>query len=90
MRYSDIIKEAKAKPLYTFHVHWGFKTKSGTLGKYIIDAPNEREARREAKRWLDARFLGGDWRITYVTNITAEAEHAKAVAEYEANKDNGS
>lgn len=74
-----------SKQLRTFHVHWGMKRQTTTLGHYIIEAPNERAARKEAKRYLDARFLGSPvWRIAYVNDVEEEAAAEKARAEYEA------
>ena len=85
MRYHEIMTESRAKPLRPFHVNWTAKGARGTLGKLIIDAPNEREARREAKRHFDAWSGGGTiYRITYVVDVEAEAEQAKALADYNA------
>jgi hypothetical protein len=75
-----------SKRLRTFHVHWGMKRQKSTLGHYVIEAPNEREARKEAKRYLDARFMGMPvWRIAWVRDVEEEAAAEKARAEYEAN-----
>jgi hypothetical protein len=83
----EMLTEASKTPLRKFHVYWGLRRKTGTLGYYIIEAPNERAARKEAKRYLDARFLGAtDWRIVRVTDVEEEAAAEKARAEYEASQ----
>jgi ribosome modulation factor len=82
-RYDKSMINDGIKPLRTYHVNWTVKGARGTLGKLIIDAPNEREARREAKRHFDAWSVGGTiYRITYVVDAKAEAEQAKALVDY--------
>lgn len=58
-----------------FKVYWGYRGKNtpqGAMGAYIIDAPHERGARKEAKRHLDALFLGSTgYRILYVMDVEA-------------------
>jgi hypothetical protein len=78
----EIMSEARSKPSRKFHVHWS--AKGGVTGHYVIDAASDRDARRETKRYLDARFLGSKWRITWVRDLEEEAAHAKARVEFEA------
>lgn len=53
----------------SWYVSYDFR-ENGTwlvgVDAYVVEAPNERAARRRVREYLSARFFGGGWRIGYV------------------------